>query len=78
MSNSIALQNERNEARERAAKLQTDLTLARACLASARAALIECANVIRPHYPSFSDNVIGAHLNEINSLIGPPKRDARS
>lgn len=55
---------------------QDDLTRAHEVLASARSALIECANILRPHYPSFSDNVIGAHLNEINSVIGAPKRES--
>lgn len=46
----------------------------KAVLKSAHAALVECANIIRPMLPSFSDNVIGAHLNEINSVIGNPDR----
>lgn len=57
---------------------EADLKRAHLVLASARAALIECANIIRPQFPSFSDNVIGAHLNEINGVIGNPMRDTDS
>jgi len=46
-------------------------------LLHARVALEEVANILRPKLPSLADNVIGAHIREIDAALALPATPER-